>query len=207
MHSILWNDWFARYSPLLHWDCLAPGHCMSLSSSGTNIQSDGHVFQSILFRFTILRTFRLLRVFRPFRYNSMLLLWVYTLACCATTRWPRAQDYRSNVFIIQTFTTRSSRFSFLRCHGSCSIQYTSVRQDKHHCGKSSHTCLFRYFAERGTWDESLGTFINTDGDPSQFAVSFQPARSSSPWFNIWFQSIPAAAWYVFKFYCFVPNCS
>lgn len=28
----------------------------------------------------------------------------------------------------------------------------------------------RYFAERGTWDEVLGTFINTDGDPSQFAV-------------------------------------
>lgn len=28
----------------------------------------------------------------------------------------------------------------------------------------------RYFAERGTWDEVLGTFINSDGDPSQFAV-------------------------------------
>lgn len=29
----------------------------------------------------------------------------------------------------------------------------------------------RYFAERGTWDETLGTFMNSDGDPSQFAVS------------------------------------
>ncbi|KAF9473491.1 voltage-gated potassium channel [Pholiota conissans] len=35
-----------------------------------------------------------------------------------------------------------------------------------------------YFAERGTWDDLLGTFINNDGDPSQFS------------------SIPAAAWFV-----------
>ncbi|KAM6489995.1 hypothetical protein JOM56_014574 [Amanita muscaria] len=35
-----------------------------------------------------------------------------------------------------------------------------------------------YFAERGTWDEALGTFINSDGDPSQFS------------------SIPAAGWFV-----------
>jgi hypothetical protein len=35
-----------------------------------------------------------------------------------------------------------------------------------------------YFAERGTWDEILGTFINADGDPTQFS------------------SIPAAAWFV-----------
>ncbi|KAF5317647.1 hypothetical protein D9619_012557 [Psilocybe cf. subviscida] len=35
-----------------------------------------------------------------------------------------------------------------------------------------------YFAERGTWDELLGTFVNVDGDPTQFS------------------SIPAAAWFV-----------
>ncbi|KIM34880.1 hypothetical protein M413DRAFT_79961 [Hebeloma cylindrosporum] len=35
-----------------------------------------------------------------------------------------------------------------------------------------------YFAERGAWDELLGTFINADGDPTQFS------------------SIPAAAWFV-----------
>ncbi|KAJ8592075.1 voltage-gated potassium channel [Rhizopogon salebrosus TDB-379] len=35
-----------------------------------------------------------------------------------------------------------------------------------------------YFAERGTWDDTLETFLNSDGDPSQF------------------QSIPAAAWFV-----------
>jgi len=35
-----------------------------------------------------------------------------------------------------------------------------------------------YFIERGSWDETLEVFINSDGDPSQFA------------------SIPAAAWFV-----------
>ncbi|KAL0577505.1 hypothetical protein V5O48_004491 [Marasmius crinis-equi] len=35
-----------------------------------------------------------------------------------------------------------------------------------------------YFSERGTWDTTLETFINSDGDPTQFA------------------SIPAAAWFV-----------
>ncbi|KAF5323893.1 hypothetical protein D9611_008453 [Ephemerocybe angulata] len=35
-----------------------------------------------------------------------------------------------------------------------------------------------YFAERGTWDEVMDTFINSDGDPTQFAF------------------IPAAAWFV-----------
>ncbi|KAF5323847.1 hypothetical protein D9611_008436 [Ephemerocybe angulata] len=38
--------------------------------------------------------------------------------------------------------------------------------------------LYRYSAERGTWDEVMNTFINSDGDPTQFA------------------SIPAAAWFV-----------
>jgi len=28
-----------------------------------------------------------------------------------------------------------------------------------------------YFIERGTWDDTLEIFINSDGDPSQFAVS------------------------------------
>ena len=34
-------------------------------------------------------------------------------------------------------------------------------------------CILRYFIERGTWDDTLGTFINSDGDPSQFAVSLR----------------------------------
>ena len=39
-------------------------------------------------------------------------------------------------------------------------------------------CLFsgmfqhdRYFIEHGKWDDTLETFINSDGDPFQFAVS------------------------------------
>lgn len=35
----------------------------------------------------------------------------------------------------------------------------------------NRTSLRRYFVERGTWDDTLETFINADGDPSQFAVS------------------------------------
>lgn len=34
----------------------------------------------------------------------------------------------------------------------------------------------RYFAERGTWDSTLDTFINSDGDPTQFAVCNTYAR-------------------------------
>jgi potassium voltage-gated channel Shal-related subfamily D protein 2 len=32
------------------------------------------------------------------------------------------------------------------------------------------TSHFSYFAERGIWDEQLGTFINSDGNPTQFSV-------------------------------------
>jgi potassium voltage-gated channel Shal-related subfamily D protein 2 len=40
-----------------------------------------------------------------------------------------------------------------------------------------------YFAERGTWDESLETFIDDDGQRSSF------------------ESIPAAAWFVLVSEC------
>jgi potassium voltage-gated channel Shal-related subfamily D protein 2 len=40
-----------------------------------------------------------------------------------------------------------------------------------------------YFAERGTWDESLETFIDDDGQRSAF------------------ESIPAAAWFVLVSEC------
>lgn len=30
--------------------------------------------------------------------------------------------------------------------------------------------FLRYFAERGTWDDNLETFLNSDGDPTQFQV-------------------------------------
>ncbi|KAJ2930466.1 hypothetical protein H1R20_g6629, partial [Candolleomyces eurysporus] len=42
-----------------------------------------------------------------------------------------------------------------------------------------------YFAERGTWDEALDTFISVDGDPTQFASIPGAARFvivSAYWF-------------------------
>ncbi|KAI8994245.1 voltage-gated potassium channel [Trametes punicea] len=98
---------------------------------------------STLFRFTILRTFRLLRVFRPFRYNNTILLTI-------------------------------------------EVMYLSFRRSQHALLALSFFVVMvlivfstlLYFAERGTWDQTLGTFLNSDGDPSQFA------------------SIPAAGWFV-----------
>jgi len=81
------------------------------------------------------------------------------------------------------------------CAGFCStyqsvrtieVMYISVRQSQHALFALGFFVTMvltvfstlLYFAERGTWDDILETFINTDGDPSQFA------------------SIPAAAWFV-----------
>ncbi|OCH83850.1 voltage-gated potassium channel [Obba rivulosa] len=98
---------------------------------------------STFFRFTILRTFRLLRVFRPFRYTNTILLTI-------------------------------------------EVMYLSFRRSQHALLALSFFVVMvlivfstlLYFAERGTWDETIGTFVNSDGDPSQFS------------------SIPAAAWFV-----------
>ncbi|KAI0697913.1 voltage-gated potassium channel [Cytidiella melzeri] len=98
---------------------------------------------STFFRFTILRTFRLLRVFRPFRNNNTILMTI-------------------------------------------EVMYLSFRRSEHALLALAFFVVMvlvvfstlLYFAERGTWDETLGVFVNNDGDPSQFA------------------SIPAAAWFV-----------
>ena len=37
--------------------------------------------------------------------------------------------------------------------------------------RDSSVIVSRYFIERGAWDETLEVFLNSDGDPSQFAVS------------------------------------
>ncbi|KAF7978650.1 hypothetical protein HWV62_45162 [Athelia sp. TMB] len=66
------------------------------------------------------------------------------------------------------------------------VMYLSVRRSKHALLAIGFFALLvviifstlLYFAERGTWDTTLDTFINNDGDPTQFA------------------SIPAAAWFV-----------
>jgi hypothetical protein len=47
----------------------------------------------------------------------------------------------------------------------------------------------RYFVERGTWDETLGFFMNSDGDPSQFSVSGMMEEyvcaKSRPWYVVY----------------------
>ncbi|KAH9933176.1 voltage-gated potassium channel [Epithele typhae] len=98
---------------------------------------------STLFRFTILRTFRLLRVFRPFRYNNTILLTIEVMYL--SFRRSQHALLALAFFVIMVLVVFSTLL---------------------------------YFAERGTWDETLGVFLNVDGDPSQFA------------------SIPAAGWFV-----------
>ncbi|PAV15548.1 voltage-gated potassium channel [Pyrrhoderma noxium] len=98
---------------------------------------------SVMFRFSILRTFRLLRVFRAFRTNNTITLTI-------------------------------------------EVMYLSVRRSQHALLALGFFLLMflvifstiLYFAERGTWDPTLETFIDADGEPSQFS------------------SIPAAAWFV-----------
>ncbi|KAI0826804.1 voltage-gated potassium channel [Trametes gibbosa] len=98
---------------------------------------------STLFRFTILRTFRLLRVFRPFRYNNTILLTIEVMYL--SFRRSQHALLALSFFVVMVLVVFSTLL---------------------------------YFVERGTWDETLGTFLNSDGDPSQFA------------------SIPAAGWFV-----------
>jgi len=98
---------------------------------------------SVYFRFSILRMFRLLRVFRPFRYNHTILLTIEVMYL--SVRRSQHALLAIGFFVIMILTVFSTLL---------------------------------YFAERGTWDEVLGTFINSDGDPTQFS------------------SIPAAAWFV-----------
>ncbi|CAL1712694.1 unnamed protein product [Somion occarium] len=98
---------------------------------------------STFFRFTILRTFRLLRVFRPFRHNNTLLLTI-------------------EVMILSFRRSQHALLALAFFVAMVLVVFSTLL----------------YFAERGSWDETLGIFINSDGDPSQFA------------------SIPAAAWFV-----------
>ncbi|KAH9057418.1 voltage-gated potassium channel [Lactarius vividus] len=109
---------------------------------------------STLFRFSILRTFRLLRVFRPFRYNNTLLLYL-----------PYGDANALRTIEVMYLSFRRSQDALLAL-GFFVLMVVVVFS------------TLIYFIERGTWDDTLGTFINSDGDPSQFA------------------SIPAAAWFV-----------
>lgn len=55
-------------------------------------------------------------------------------------------------------------FSTLLC-----VPYHSTQSDPF-----SLNALLRYFSERGTWDDNLETFINSDGDATQFQVRIIP---------------------------------
>ncbi|OSX59638.1 hypothetical protein POSPLADRAFT_1048138 [Postia placenta MAD-698-R-SB12] len=94
-----------------------------------------HQDTATFFRFTILRTFRLLRVFRPFRHNNTILLTIEVMYL--SFRRSQHALLALSFFVVMVLVVFSTLL---------------------------------YFAERGTWDEVLGTFINSDGDPSQFAV-------------------------------------
>ncbi|KIK70731.1 hypothetical protein GYMLUDRAFT_147931 [Collybiopsis luxurians FD-317 M1] len=90
---------------------------------------------AVFFRFSILRMFRLLRVFRPFRYNNTILLTIEVMYL--SVRRSQHALLAISFFVVMVLTIFSTLL---------------------------------YFAERGTWDTTLETFINTDGDPTQFAV-------------------------------------
>ncbi|KAI0357486.1 voltage-gated potassium channel [Trametes cingulata] len=88
---------------------------------------------------------------------------------------------------LQQDTSTLFRFTILRTFSTIEVMYLSFRRSQHALLALSFFVVMvlvvfstlLYFAERGTWDETLGTFLNSDGDPSQFA------------------SIPAAGWYAY----------
>ncbi|KAH7097555.1 voltage-gated potassium channel [Auriculariales sp. MPI-PUGE-AT-0066] len=98
---------------------------------------------SAFFRFSILRTFRLLRVFRPFRYSNTLLLTIEVMFMS----FKRSKD----ILLALSFFLVTALIIF---------------------------STLIYFAERGVWDDTLNTFVDANGDPSQI------------------ESIPSAAWFV-----------
>lgn len=89
---------------------------------------------STLFRFSILRTFRLLRVFRAFRYQNQMLLTIEVMYVAVR----RSKDalIAISYFIVLVLVLFSTLI---------------------------------YFAERGTWDPTLGAFVDSDGEVSPFS--------------------------------------
>ncbi|PFH49492.1 hypothetical protein AMATHDRAFT_63056 [Amanita thiersii Skay4041] len=135
--------WSSTWMSLLKWVTSFFGIIDLLSVMPYYIELILHQDTSVLFRFSILRMFRLLRVFKPFRYNHTILLTIEVMYL--SVRRSQHALLAIGFFVIMILTVFSTLL---------------------------------YFAERGTWDETLETFINTDGDPSQFS------------------SIPSAAWFV-----------
>jgi hypothetical protein len=69
--------------------------------------------------------FRLIRVFRPFRYNSTVLLCVLIFLSSMKALIP-IQDNRSDVHIRTKISTRTPGNRLFHDHDSHSIQYSSV---------------------------------------------------------------------------------
>ncbi|KAF9264095.1 voltage-gated potassium channel [Marasmius fiardii PR-910] len=135
--------WSASWRSLLKWMTSFFGIIDLLSVLPYYIEILMHQDTAVFFRFSILRMFRLIRVFRPFRYNNTILLTIEVMYL--SVRRSQHALFAIAFFVIMILTIFSTLL---------------------------------YFAERGTWDTTLETFINSDGDPTQFA------------------SIPAAAWFV-----------
>ncbi|KAF8625611.1 hypothetical protein AX17_006797 [Amanita inopinata Kibby_2008] len=135
--------WSSTWISLLRWITSFFGIIDLLSVMPYYIELIMRQDTSVLFRFSILRVFRLLRVFKPFRYNHTILL----------------------TMEVMYLSVKRSQHALLAIGFFVTMILTVFS-----------TLL--YFAERGTWDEVLETFINSDGDPTQFS------------------SIPAAAWFV-----------
>ena len=51
----------------------------------------------------------------------------------------------------------------------------------------------RYFAERGTWDPILETFIDADGDPTQFSVRMLLLFSTFVFTDVWYLVHPSCS--------------
>ncbi|CAO3662307.1 unnamed protein product [Rhizopus microsporus] len=95
------------------------------------------------FRFTILRLFRLLRLFKSYKYSNTIVMTIEVMMMA----FRRSGDALSALFF---FTV------------TCVVLFSTLL----------------YFAERGIWDETLQTFVDSEGAPSSF------------------DSIPAAFWFV-----------
>lgn len=135
--------WSGSWFSLLKWQTSFFGIIDLLSVAPYYIEILLHQDTTILFRFSILRMFRLLRVFKPFRYNNTILLTIEVMY--VSVRRSQHALLAIGFFVIMILTVFSTLL---------------------------------YFAERGSWDPILETFVNGDGDPTLFS------------------SIPAAAWFV-----------
>ncbi|KAG8810720.1 hypothetical protein FRC19_004352 [Serendipita sp. 401] len=128
-----WSKWVTSFFALIDLFAILPYYVELL------LQADTTAF----FRFSILRVFRLLRVFRPFRYSSTILLTI-------------------EVMILATRRSQHALLALLFFIVMALVVFSTLL----------------YFIERGTWDDTLETFVDSEGVKTQF------------------DSIPMAAWFV-----------